>query len=207
MTSTEAPANSPMIPTKTVALPEDLCGCHALIQQLLEVQGEKDRTIEHLKHRLALALRRMYGPRAEHFDVAQLLLFAKLIEQMPIDPQEAPPAAAPEKTITVTRRIGHGRKPLPAHLPRHRIEYPIDPKDLPCPCCGQERTRIGQEISEQLEHFPASFMVLEHVRPKLACKHCEQQGQNPQIIIADKPAQPIDKGLPGPGLLAHVITC
>jgi transposase len=37
--------------------------------------------------------------------------------------------------------------------------------------------------------------------PKYACKHCQEH-----VTIADKPAQPIDKGLPGPGLLAHVVT-
>ena len=54
-------------------------------------------------------------------------------------------------------------------------------------------------MSEQLEYAPASFFVIEHIRPKYACPCC-QEG----VTVAFKPAQPIEKGLPGPGLLAHV---
>jgi transposase len=169
-------------------------------QTIEQLQEQHKQAIEILKHRLALLMRRFYGPRAEAFDPAQLLLFAHAVEAAAVDEAE-PAAQTPEKTIPSTRRAGHGRKPLPANLPRQRIEHPIDPKDVPCPCCGVDRVRIGEEISEQLEYVPASFLVYQHARPKLACKQCEAN-----IAIAQKPAEPIEKGLPGPGLLAHVIT-
>ena len=41
---------------------------------------------------------------------------------------------------------------------------------------------------------------------KYACKHCQANDDNPQITLAEKPLQPIDKGMAGPGLLAYVIT-
>jgi transposase len=59
---------------------------------------------------------------------------------------------------------------------------------------------MGEEVSEQLEYVPASLLVLEHVRAKLVCRACET------IVAADPPAKPLDKGLPGPGLIAHIIT-
>ncbi len=62
-------------------------------------------------------------------------------------------------------------------------------------------SKISEEVSEQLEYVPASLFVIEHVRPTYVCKNCEAH-----LVTADKPLQPIDKGLPGPGLLAHVIT-
>jgi hypothetical protein len=52
--------------------------------------------------------------------------------------------------------------------------------------------------SEQLDYQPASVFVVEHVRHTYACVHC--QGS---VTTAPKPAGPIVKGLPGPGLLAH----
>ena len=61
-------------------------------------------------------------------------------------------------------------------------------------------------MSEQLEYLPASFKVLRHIRHKYGCRRCEHDGYNPNIAAAAKPAQPIDKGLPGPGLLAYVAT-
>lgn len=57
------------------------------------------------------------------------------------------------------------------------------------------------ERSEQLDYEPATLFIVEHVRCTYARPHCEGQ-----VATAAKPAQPIDKGLPGPGLLAHVIT-
>src|SRR5437667_7899784 len=58
--------------------------------------------------------------------------------------------------------------------------------------------KIGEDVSERLEFIPASLQVIEEVRPKYACaKGCG-------VAAAEKPAAPIEKGLPGPGLLAHV---
>ncbi|XBH03206.1 IS66 family transposase zinc-finger binding domain-containing protein [Singulisphaera sp. Ch08] len=70
-----------------------------------------------------------------------------------------------------------------------------------CPQCGETRAQISAERSEQLDYVPATLFVVEHVRCTYACPHCEGQ-----VVTAGKPAQPIPKGLPGPGLLAHVIT-
>jgi transposase len=88
---------------------------------------------------------------------------------------------------------------LPGTLPRRRVVHDVAPAQRLCPGCGQERTAIGEEVSEQLDYQPASLFVVEHVRCKYACPHCQEH-----VTTADKPAQPIDKGLPGPGLLAHV---
>jgi transposase len=93
------------------------------------------------------------------------------------------------------------RQRLPEHLPRERIENRLPAEELPCPDCGHLRVKIGEEVSEQLEYVPASMRVLQHVRFRYACRACQEH-----VAIADKPPQPIDKGLPGPGLLAQSIT-
>jgi hypothetical protein len=43
--------------------------------------------------------------------------------------------------------------------------------------------------------------VIVHARFRYACRACQEH-----VALADKPPQPIDKGLPGPGLLAQTIT-
>ena len=63
------------------------------------------------------------------------------------------------------------------------------------------RQCIGAEVREQLEYVPASLIVIEHVRPKYACPDCVAK-----VVIAERLPEPIEKGLPGPGLMAHVIT-
>jgi transposase len=153
----------------------------------------------------AALLRRFYGPKNETFDPRQLLLFGERIDQLPLDEASIADEAGEE---LVTRRIKnkhkHGRNPLPEHLPRIDIEHDLKEEEKPCPHCGELRCQIGQEISEQLEYLPASFKVLRHIRPKYACKTCDAAGNSPQIVLVAKPAQPIDRGLAGPGLLAYV---
>ena len=70
-----------------------------------------------------------------------------------------------------------------------------------CPDCGHERREIGVEITEQYDYKPAEVFVVEHQQVKYACKCCESQ-----VVLAPKPPQPIDKGLPSPGLLAVIIS-
>ena len=129
----------------------------------------------------------------------QLMLFAKeILESQPAGAEMAPPAEAMTRKVNgYTRR--HGRGALPADLPRKRIEYALSEEERKCPECGTLREEIGEETSEQVDYEPASVMVLEHVRKKYACKCC--QGE---VVVADKAAQPIEKGLPGPGMLAQV---
>jgi transposase len=86
-------------------------------------------------------------------------------------------------------------------LPRKRIEYVVTTAELPCPDCGEVRKEIGESISEQYEYIPASVCVIEHARTKYACASC--QGN---VIIAEAPAKPIEKGLAGAGMLAYVAT-
>ncbi len=58
---------------------------------------------------------------------------------------------------------------------------------------------MGQDEREVLEYVPSSFKVIRHVRPKLSCRACETVLQQPM------PALPIERGRPGPGLIAHVL--
>ena len=188
-------------------LPSDLSACHAMIQQLLEELKNTQRTNTQLEHQLQQLLRRIYGRSAEKIDPAQQVLFAELLQQLqtqqPLPPAPVEPAASP--TPNPASNNGHGRRRLPADLPREPrlIDLPEDQK--PCPCCGKMRQKIGEEISEKLDYIPAKVKVIQTVRPKYACPDCDAAGHGAQIAIADLPSSPIEKGLAAPGLLAAVI--
>lgn len=174
------------------------------------------------KLRLEVELLRLrkwyYGHKADQLtttgDVAQMLLnFGEQLDARPVDPDSlpVPGLAEPGKVeLTTIRRVRRGRRNLSAEafdrLPIIRHEYDLSDDQKPCPCCGELRQRIGQDTSWQLEFIPGHFERIEHVRHKYACKQCEQEAVNPNIQLADKPSQPIDKGLAGPGLLAYIIT-
>jgi transposase len=175
------------------------------IRQEAAEQMEALRVRMEAEHKAAIAaiLRRYYGPRSERFDPRQLLLFGQRIDELPLDEQSiAEEAGEPLVTRRIKKRHEHGRSPLPEDLERIEIEHDLD--DKACPACGCERCRIGAEISEQFEYFPASFKVLRHIRHKYACSKCDSEGYNSDIVTAEKPAQPIEKGMPGPSLLAYV---
>jgi transposase len=97
------------------------------------------------------------------------------------------------------RRKPSGRRPLPAHLPRRRVEIDIPDADKQCPC-GHTRTRIGEAVTEKLEYEPASFLILETARVKYACGHCHDG-----VIEAPAPPQAVERSLAAEGLLAHVV--
>ena len=131
-------------------------------QRLTQIKQEAAGTIEAMKQKhqaeVEAILRRFYGPKSERFDPAQLLLFGIVIDSMPVD-ENAVEAESGEKLTTRRIQHKHGRAKLPEALPRVAIEHDLKPEEKKCPCCGQERCRIGKEVSEQLEYIPASFKV------------------------------------------------
>ena len=163
----------------------------------------KTLQIEHLKAQLAVLRRARFGRSSEKLDreIEQLELMIGEFEEGLADStaraeqaehQAASPARAKPRAHKPT-----GRKPLPSHLPREQVTHV--PQGA-CGCCGGTVLRkIADEVTEVLEYVPSSFKVVEHVRPKMSCRACET------IMQAPLPSLPIERGRPGPGLLAHVI--
>src|SRR5271167_4129042 len=157
-----------------------------------------------LRQRVQLLTHRLFGRRSEKG--------VPVIEQgvLPFEPAAAgpvQPATTDESPQDATvegvppRRRHPGRRPLPAELPRERIEVVPPASALHCTTCATVKVRIGADTTEELDYVPASFVIREYLRPKYACASC-QQG----VVQASLPARPIEKGRPGPGLLAHVVT-
>jgi transposase len=167
-----------------------------------------------LEVRLAKALKQAYGPRADRLsDPGQLLLdFGGRLDALTIDAADLP--AEPDEGVprerTASRRLRtRGRRDIGAldHLPLIEQTYELTDELCRCPTCQNAREKIGTAISYTIEYLPGSFVRVKHIQHKYACRHCEQDGYNPNIALAAKSnGSPIDKGLPGPGLLAYVVT-
>jgi transposase len=183
----------------------DLQTLAATAQLQSQTIAEQARRQDQLEHRIGQLLKQLYGRKSERFvDPDQLLLFdeddLKALEQEQRDRLREDKLAERQakKPDAKPKRPGHGRRELPDHLPREVVRHEIPPSERACPGCGQERVEIGCESSEQLEFVPASFKVLVHERVKYACRGCQEH-----VAIAAPAPKPIEKGLPGPGLLAH----
>src|ERR1700758_461752 len=122
MSTATGPTPTIPLPDATASLPADPVTLQQMTRELLDVLHRTRHENEQLQHRLDLLLRRLYGPRTERFDTNQPLLIPPALDHpSAIAAPEAPPAADPrpaEKAGTKKKRRGHGRKGLPAELPR-----------------------------------------------------------------------------------------
>ncbi len=160
-----------------------------------EQLASRDAEIEHLKLLIAKLRRMEFGRSSEKREsqIEQLELRLEELEVRRRKERTATPGST--GSTTVARPV---RRPLPDHLPREVRK--CLPKHEACPDCGGKLKHLGQDISEILEYVPASLKVIQYVRPRLACAGCDR------IVQAEAPSRPIERGMAGPGLLAHVLS-
>jgi transposase len=165
------------------------------IETLKRLIIERDHEIEHLKLLIAKFRRLQFGRSSEKLDakIGQLELLVEELEANRATREARAPEAPGAKT---ERKERPARRPLPEHLPRETAEHT---PACTCPECGGAMRKIGEDVAEVLEYVPASFKVIRHVRPKLACGACQK------IVQAPAPSRPIARGIAGPGLLAHIL--
>src|SRR5246500_1345810 len=164
----------------------------ALVLAQQEKLLSRDSEIEHLKLIIAKLRRMMFGTKSEKItrEIEQLELKLEELEVRKSERAEAEPGSEPS-------RQRPSRQPLPEHLPRE-VHVHMPDRDT-CTACGGGLSKLGEDVSEMLEYVPASFKVIRHVRPQLCCTKCDV------IHEAPAPSRPIERGLAGPGLLAHVL--
>ena len=174
---------------QTLTLPEDPEELRSFTARLLAEVKAQAILIEKLRHQLA-------GHRAHRFgassETAEQLQFA-------LETSEIAAAAmtARMKLPDIEEKDKPKRRPIPDHIPRMEVE--LTPGADACADCGGRLRRIGEDVTEELEYVPGRFIVNRIVRPRLTCSCCER------FVQAPLPSRPIERGRPGPGLLAHVL--
>jgi transposase len=172
-------------------LPDNLHECHNLIRDLYARLAE-------LEKQVSRSNRALFGKKSAKVDAALLTGTGKTIHTETTEEL----AAEQERANTPPDQAkGGGRAAPPQDLETRKEEHRIEGYDLLCPCCGEVRNVIGFHVSYQLDFVRSLFETIQHVMYKYACKKCSGE-----IVTATKPYQPIDKGVPGPGLLAKITT-
>jgi transposase len=196
---------APPIPDEPAALQEQLDAAQARIRDLERQVDETCATAEELQRALAclkeeyLALKRLlYGPRRERLtedpDQQHLSFDTEARTSPPV-----PEPASEDAPHSPKHRKGHGRRPIPDHVPRRDVLHDVPEEERTCGC-GREKTKIGEDIAEQLDYEPGKLLVLRHIYPKFACSCCKDG-----VTAAPRVASPIAGGLAGPGLLSYVL--
>jgi transposase len=179
------------------ALPDldslDLEAVKALLIAQHKTLASRTTEIERLELLVDKLQRMLFGTKSEKVlrQIEQLEL--QLEELQAANAIEETRAASPERPVAAKPF----RRPLPKHLPREVHTHMPEQED--CPDCGGKMRELGADAPEILEYVRACFKVIRHVRPKLSCDACDR------IVQAPAPSRPIDRGLAGPGLLAHVL--
>ncbi len=182
-------------------LPQDVEALKALLTEA-RAQISKLEHDNRVLFKIAFGRSTEKRPVAESDDPRQGYLFvreiaeeaARLAEEHGVTTSVEVSGASEERPKRRNRR-----KTFPPHAPvvRTTIELPEDQRQ--CQCGGQLH-EIGEEISKELERVELTI-VHEIARKKYACRACEEG-----VITAPWRGKVIDKGILGPGFLAHVIT-
>ena len=148
-----------------------------------------------LRQKIDALCRRVFGSSSEKIDAAQLELLLQMVNRS--DAAEAKTAAPVEKTSEPVRPRKERSPRVPENLPV--VEQVIEPREV---IDEPEQWRlIGQEVSEQLDYEPARFLRRRIIRKKYV--HVSDPDRAP--ILAPLPEKLLERGVAGPGLLAHIL--
>lgn len=158
---------------------------------LLEAQAHY---IQALEDALKAGRRWRFGRKSEAFQGEQRSLAEEDVDADTADLEQQLAAVLPAGKVPPA--TPPKRQPLPPELPRETVRLDLSSPD--CPDCGHALRPLRDEVSERLEYIPARVVVHRTVRPHYSCPCCET------VHAVPLPLQLIEKGQPGPGLLAQV---
>jgi len=161
----------------------------------------KDKKISDLQHQLDNLKKMIYGKKSERF-IPNPYTGPNLFSHLDQDPTaiEALPQQTGETTkqvVTYQREVKSkhaGRKlldNLPNTIKREEVLLPVEH--------STEAIHIGDEVTEQLAYKPGKIYVIQQIRPKY------KEPSTGKIVIAQLPAQAIDKCEAHSSLIAHVV--
>ncbi len=156
---------------------DELTQLKTLLAEQVELLAEKDARIAYLEEQFLLAQKKQFGVSSEGHP-GQGELFNEAESEAEHLEEEAGTQA-----ISYTRKTPK-RQSLPKDLPRETVVHDISDEDKVCDCCGGELHQMGEARSEKLDFIPAKVKVIEHIRPKYACRVCDKDGTHVNIKIA-----------------------
>jgi transposase len=177
------------------SLPDDPVLLKKLLTELSQEHAFLEERFRLAQHKQFGKSSEAYPGQGELFNEAEELAVASELEQTDLE----------KESITYERKKPV-RKPLPKDLPRQVVIHDIAEEDKSCDDCGHELHQMGEDKSEKLQFIPAQVKVIEHVRPKYSCRHCEQHATKVNIKQAPVPASPIPKSFATASLVSQIIT-
>jgi len=188
--------------TELTTLREEVSYLKITLQEKAVKIESQDIEIDRLEMELRLLRQKLYGPKSERMAVVDPEVQPHLFNEAEATEKED---AAEEIQIVQYQRKKGGRRALPDNLPRIEEVHDIAEEEKVCGC-GLRLSRIGEEVTEELDIVPRQCRVIRHIRPKYACKQCEGVESNKGAVqIAPAPVQLLPKTIATAGLIASVV--
>jgi len=213
-------------------LPSDTAELQSLVRELLIKQKNisfDNETLEKLKHthenelkeerikyrlleeKYQVLQKRFFGRKSEklsHDNPDQLRLFNEAEESAGTEGKGDTEEEDSSVVIKSYTRRKSGRRPLDENLPREEVVHDCTDEEKKCPCCGEERPRIGEDVTEELDIIPAQIKVIKHVRPKYGPCSCDDflHEKVPEIATGAMPPRLIPHSIASAGLIAYIVT-
>lgn len=186
--------------TELLGLREEVSDLKSTLQKKDVKIESLDIEIDRLEMEVRLLRQKLYGPKSER-KIIEPAVQSNLFNEAEATIKEE--SAEEKQTITYERKKG-GRRPLPDNLPRIEEVHDIPDEEKVCKC-GYSLSRIGEEVTEELDIIPRQCRVIRHIRPKYACRKCEGTESEKAVQIAPPPVQLLPKTIATAGMIASVV--
>lgn len=168
-----------------------------------EIQKLKNE-LEFLKGIISNKNRKIFGASSEQVDVNQLSLFNEAEKHS--DSKVEEPTLEEITYKRAKKNTYTGKKDNLANLERVVIEHKLEGDDLNCEACGEELVEIGVKSKKEIiKYVPAKLIVEEHVIYSYACKSCEKEAGESNIISAEAPQTIFHNSMASNELIAHTL--
>lgn len=158
-----------------------------------------------LMEQLKLNKRKLFGSSSEQLDQLVIEQFACLFNEAEAwDADSVEPAKKAEKKKPRKRRSGSIDEVIPEGTPVEVVEHPLPENERVCDICGSELVEIGVEIHRSLQMKPAEFWVREDRYPTYACKQCEKETGEANVVPTSMEPAVIPGSFASPSAIAHL---
>ena len=163
---------------------------------------------EWLLEQLKLSKKKLFGrssEQAEQMVMDQLSLTMNEVEAYIFGMNSAGKAPVAVKAHERKRQSGNVLDVVPEGTPTEVVEHRLPEDERICSACGSKLVEIGKEVRRSLMMKPAKFWVREDVYYTYACKNCEQETGEANIVKAARGPALLPGSFASAEAVAHIV--
>ena len=162
-----------------------------------------------LLEQLGLAKKRQFGSSSERIQeelMDQLAFSLNEAEAYAYGTKSATPEQIAVKAHERKRQSGSVTDIVPEGIPTEVVEHRLSDGERTCTSCGTFMEEIGKEVRRSLQMEPARFWIREDVYYTYACKKCEEETGEANILKTPKEPLLCPGSFASAEAVAHIMT-